>query len=377
MRLRARIAVHVVMSCVVSAPVVVAAQTAGSRWEVDVHGGGGFDRTPTSGHASLPPAGQTFQTVVGTTTRRASSWYLGDGALLLNQINGVFASAGAPSTSRLTPLDPVLQSASGTRASGGTVGFRVAYALTSRFGAEFTLDAAQGKTTFTGEALDGIEATRSSFITALNERNGLLSTGLGIVFINPTITSTADVNDNRGRQLFTTGALTINLARQGRIVPYVAVGGGVVSNVGDLPQATLTGNYRFQSLGALQGYFPVDETDTVVVRLEAARRRSLVTVFGGGARILGSNRWGLRADVRAYVGRNTVDVLVDAAPRVTTGSAPLGVIASGLTPSVQFTNVGNGLDSSLSGSRIDSFETFSSSGSTLHVSATAGYFFRF
>ena len=375
--IRAGIAAYVLVSCVVLGPIAATAQTVGGRWEVEVHGGGGFDRTPTDGQGSLPPAGQTFQTVVGTTTRRASSWYFGDGALLLNQINTVFSSAGAPSTARITPLDPVLQDAPATRGSGGTFGFRIAYSLTPRFAAEFTLDAAQGKVKFTDEALTGIEATRASFIPAWNERTGLLSTGLGVVFINPSITSTAALDDDRGRQLFTTGALTVNLARQGRIVPYVAVGAGVVSNVGDLPRATLTGNYRFQSLGAAPlGYFPVNETDTAVVRLETPSRRSFVTVFGAGARIHGSNRWGLRADVRAYVSKNTVDVLVDATPQVTT-SLPPGAIASGLTPSVQFTNIGSGIDSTLSGPRIERFKTFSSSGTALHVSATAGYFIRF
>jgi hypothetical protein len=367
----------VVVSCVISSPFTVAAQSAGSRWEVEVHGGGGFDRTPTDGQASLPPVGQVFQTVTGGATRRASSWYFGDGALLLNQINGVFASAGAPSTGRITPVDPVLQGTAVTRSAGATLGFRVAYALTPRFGAEFTLDAAQGTAKFTSEALAGIEATRTSFINAWNESTGLLSTGLGIVFISPTITSTADLDDKQGRQLFTTGALTINLARQGRIVPYVAVGAGVVSNLGDLPRATLTGTTAFQSLGALiGGYFPVNETDTVVIRLEAARRRSFVTVFGGGAKILGSNRWGVRADVRAYLSKNTVDVLVDATPQVTS-TAPLGIIASSLVPSIQFSNLGGGFESTLSGPRIDGFKTFSSSGTALHVSATAGYFFRF
>ncbi len=60
-----------------------------------------------------------------------------------------------------------------------------------------------------------------------------------------------------------------------------------------------------------------------------------------------------------------------------TTSAPLGIIASTLTPSVQFTNFPSIVQSTLSGPAIDGFTTFSSSGTSVHLSITAGYFVRF
>jgi hypothetical protein len=120
------------------------------RWEVEVHGGGAHESTPTDGTSSLPPAGEAFTTSSNMRSRRASSWYFGDGARLINEIN---ASFGGTAPGRITPLDPVLSQSGATRRSGGTFGFRVAYHMTSRLAADFTLDAAQGKLKFTDALL--------------------------------------------------------------------------------------------------------------------------------------------------------------------------------------------------------------------------------
>src|SRR5262249_45351861 len=155
----------------------------------------------------------------------------------------------------------------------------------------------------------------------------------------------ATIDDDRGRQLFTAGTLLINLTKPGKLVPYAAVGAGVVSNLGDLPQATLAGTYRFDSLGAASGYFPVNETDTVVVRVVAAGEHPVAAVVGGGVKVNPGRRGGFRADVRAYISKNTMDLLVDATPRVVTTSQPLGAIASTTIPSIQFSNLSSGVTS--------------------------------
>lgn len=256
------------------------------------------------------------------------------------------------------------------------MGFRVARGITPRVGVEFTLDASQGRARFTDRSLAGIEATRASFVAAVNERTGLLATGGGVVFINPAVSSTATIEDDRGRQLFTAGTLIINLAKPGRLVPYAAVGAGVISNRGDLPQATVAGTYRFDSLGALSGYFPVNESDTASVRVVAARQHPLAAVVGGGVKFHHTRRGGFRADVRASISKNTMDVMVDATPRVVTTSQPLGAIASNLSPSIQFSNLST-VNSTLSGPQISGFKTFTSQGTAVHVALSAGYFVRF
>ncbi|HKF68186.1 MAG TPA: hypothetical protein VKB36_16685, partial [Vicinamibacterales bacterium] len=78
------------------------------------------------------------------------------------------------------------------------------------------------------------------------------------------------------------------------------------------------------------------------------------------------------------ISRNTVDVLVDATPQVTTAT-PAGLIASTLTPSLQFSNnpAITNQQSTLSGAPISGFKTFSSSGTPVQVAVSFGYFIRF
>src|ERR1700674_2952248 len=66
------------------------------KWEIEFHGGGMSPTNPTSGSVSLPGAGQAFTTaaiyappappvITVASSRRESSWYFGDGAVLFNQ----------------------------------------------------------------------------------------------------------------------------------------------------------------------------------------------------------------------------------------------------------------------------------------------------
>src|SRR5438270_699340 len=82
---------------VVSVASPAAAQTAGSgKWGFEFHTGGMLSTNPTAGTVSLPGAGQPFTTVAMypppappvitvASSRRESSWYFGDGAILFNQ----------------------------------------------------------------------------------------------------------------------------------------------------------------------------------------------------------------------------------------------------------------------------------------------------
>jgi hypothetical protein len=354
------------------------------KWEVEVHGGGAFGSSPSDGTGGLPPAGPTFLTTGLNASRRVSSWYFGDGAALLNAVNTAFGSTLI--SGRITPLDAVLKQQGTTWRNGGSFGVRVGYGMTPRFTAEFTLDAPLGQLKTTDALLAGVEASRASFITAWNDQTGFLRSGGGIVFTNPAVTSVAAIDDRRGRQLFTTGGLTINFSTSSRFVPYATVGAGVVSNTGGAPSVTLTGNYRFTSwnFGApitivggvpVIPTFPVNETDNVTIRLVPSKAHSFAGVFGGGVKLLGSPRWGVRADVRAYVSSNTVDVLVDANPQVAIGT-PAGYIFPNLTPSLQLSTLPAQI-TSLSGAPISEFKTFTSSGMPVQVSVSLGYFVRF
>src|SRR5262245_19905283 len=93
----------------------------GPRWEVEVHGGGLLTSSPTSGTPIAQfPGGAPLATGFGTTTsREVSSWFFGDGSVLLNQVN-----AGFGVSPRLTPLDGALKKPLSENAGGFAGGVR-------------------------------------------------------------------------------------------------------------------------------------------------------------------------------------------------------------------------------------------------------------
>jgi hypothetical protein len=347
------------------------------KWEVEFHGGGFFPTNPTGGTVSLPGPGPVFTTASGATTpppssRRESSWYFGDGAILFNQA----ASALAQLPGRITTLDPVLARSLGERRAGGSIGVRVSRALTSRFRAELSVDYSLARLQITQANSDAIEATRASFIPAFN----------GVITFNPnrvlnSLTSTATLRRGSGNQLFTSGALIINLRTTGDVIPYATVGAGLVITTGVMPGATLRGNYQF----LLPGGAPVNETDNVTVR-DARDDRTVAGILGGGVKYHVSPRWGIQLDARVSVSKNTASTVLDATPNVALG-LPAGRGVLGADPSIQFSN--NSSDpvtalgvtavaaSTLTGPAMTSVRTFSGSGISSHANITAGIFWRF
>ena len=360
---------------VVASP--VAAQTANSgKWEIELHGGGLLPTNATGGTVSLPGPGQVFATATSRTptptSRRESSWYFGDGTVLFNQVAPQLALPG-----RITALDPVLGRSLGERRRGGSIGVRVSRELTPRLTAELTIDYSLATLQITQANSDAIEATRASFISAFN----------GLIRFNPnrvlqSLTSTASLESGGGHQLFTSGALIINLRTTGNIVPYVTVGAGLISTTGNTPSAVLRGNYQF--LFPAGG--PINETDNVTVR-DARDDRMAAGILGGGVRYHVSPRWGIRLDARVSLSKNTASTVFDASPNVALGLLPVvrGTLIA--DPTIQFTNnssdpvLGDGVTavaaSTLTGPAIVGFRTFSGSGVSTHTNITAGVFWRF
>jgi hypothetical protein len=338
------------------------------RWEVEVHGGALAGANPADGSGTLPPAAEVFTTITARTSRRVSSWLFGDGAALINDVNDALNVR----TARITPLDPLLTSAATDREVGGRFGIRVGYAFRPRLLAELNIDATTSTLSFSDAMLTGIEATRSSFRAAWL---GLISTGNGVVFVDGNVSAATIPSGASTRQLFTTGTIKVSLRERARVIPFISVGGGVVSSAGTRPTITIVGNYRFASLNVIgPGRFPVNETDTVTISVIA--RRGFVAELGGGVSFQTSNRSGIRADLRGYVAENTVDVVLGANPQVALQGAT-GVIASATTPSIQFANLTSSTRSSLSGPPIERFTTFAGAGSQIQIGFSAGYFFRF
>jgi hypothetical protein len=101
--------------------------TTAGKWEVEFHGGGMWPTNPTAGTAGLPVPGPVFATASGVTnpppsSRRVSSWYFGDGAVLFNQAASSLAMQTASPlalSERITTIDPVLGRSLGRWRSGG------------------------------------------------------------------------------------------------------------------------------------------------------------------------------------------------------------------------------------------------------------------
>lgn len=339
-----------------------AAQDAGSRaWELEFHGGGLFSHLSGDGTARLPDPGVAFPTFFpGGTSRRVSSWYFGDGALLMNQAIVIF-----PWTVPLTPLDSVLNPSAVRRESGGSVGFKLSRRVTDRLRAEWSVDYGLAQLALQRGALAAIESTRASFATSLQKI-------FPVPFVGSTASSIARIDERQGRNVVTTGALHVNLRRQGVAIPFVVVGGGVISNTGGTPGMALEGVYSFR----LPGGFAVPvitEGDRVSVRYTVADHTAAGLV-GGGIRYSLSPRWVLRLEARGLFSKNTLKVTLDAAPQ----STPTGMSSAltvGTSPAIQFSNTT--LPTSLSGPALRDFVTFDGSGLNRQINLTVGLGWRF
>jgi hypothetical protein len=379
------------LMALVAAVSPAAAQTAGAgKWEIEFHGGGMLPTNLTAGTVSLPGPGQVFSTaaiypppapqvLVVASSRRESSWYFGDGAVLFNQAAAALAP-GAMTASfpgRITTLDPVLGRSLGERRRGGTIGARVTRVLTPRLAAELSVDYGLARLQITQANIDAVEATRASFIAAFD---GLITSNPGRVL--KSLSSTATLDTGNARQFFTSGALIINLRTAGEVIPYATVGASLMSTMGQMPSVTLKGNYQFLNPSGAQ----FNETDNVTVR-DAGDNRMVAGILGGGVKYHVSPRWGIRLDARVSLSKNAATTVLDATPNVALGLLPAGRIVLNADPTIVFTNnstdpvTGLGVTavaaSTLTGPAITGVRTFSGSGVSSHATITAGIFWRF
>jgi hypothetical protein len=351
----------------IAVPAIAAAQvsdprpaSAAARWEIHLHGGISHARLPADGTGALPPPGPPLPTSNPTfATRRIPSWFFGDGAALLNDVNAQF---GIPA--RLAPLDAALESLNLGYNTRTTIGVRVRRAVTTRYSAELAIDVLGGSAEIDDELLSAVAATRDSFSAAMA---ALLAEG---PFTAPVVDARSSAIHGANREIAITGAATMRFPTGGGFVPYATFGAGVLSGSGDLPSVTLTGTYRLRILDEV----PIEETDRLTLRY--THRAGFVGVLGGGvSRVVGSG-WGLQVDGRLFVGPSRVRLLIDADPVVVRGT-PADSIETTTSPSIQFSNdPAIGRSSTLSGS-LDAFAAFRSSGVQTRVLITFGVFFTF
>lgn len=304
---------------------------ASHTWQIAVHVGTASMRTSTQGSARLPVMVTRVLPGVNTTVPLVTSWYIGDGAALLND-----AMATLGYTLRMTALDPVLTHVGTERDRGLALGFRVSRAFNSRFGAEFGLDASLVSVRLTDDARGGIEASRVSFERTFGGYPGA------------TAGSNASIDQGDGGWLNATGAVNVNVLTSRRVTPYLTVGGGIGRSLGVVPNVTLVGRYQ----APLAGGAILDVTDTVTIRYE--EKVAPVFLLGGGFMFELTRRVGISGDIRFGLRPNTGRIAVDAV-RSDKG-APFATFA---------------------GPPVSDFETFTGGGLDVQTTVTVGYFTRF
>ena len=361
------LALFVATSLVFAAP-AAGQSSAGSssKWQVEIHGGGlAGAASPAGTGISQFPVGPAIVTGGGgrggnTSSRAVSSWFFGDGATLMNDVN-----AGFGVTARIAPLDEALRRGIVGPRAGGVMGVRVSRQLSSRMAAEIGINYTPSAMRLTDEGRTAIAATQASFVPAWN---ALLATGNTSARV---VTSGLETDDGGARQTQVTGALRFELRNRGSARPYVTAGGGAILTSGTPPEAVLTGHYSFDFAGS----FPMDETDVVRIRA-APRETTWVGLVGGGVTIDTSPRRGWRIDARLLIGRHSPDTVVDAAPTVRVLTPAFSILTGG-NPSIQFSNNPSiGRQSSLSG-QTDGLRTFTGDGVRARAHLSVGYFFRF
>jgi hypothetical protein len=152
-----------------------------AKWEIEMHAGAVSTSSPSGGTSVLPAPGQTFTTSnifpppnppvpVVSSSRRVSSWYFGDGAVIFNQAAASIAANPLAMTAafsgRIVPLDSVLGRSLANWDRGVSFGGRITRMLTPRFGVELTVDYGLASLETTQVNNHDLEATRASFVDA-------------------------------------------------------------------------------------------------------------------------------------------------------------------------------------------------------------------
>lgn len=347
-------------------PVNAGAQVPERRWHLDVLGGLSLFDLPSSGEAALPPPGPLLPTSGLTNpSRRVPTWFLGDGASLLNGTNAGFGVAG-----RLAPLDPALNQLGLSGSNAPAFGLRIRRQMSPRLSLEFGTELHAGAVELDPDLLAAVEQARAGFEAGFT---GLFTSG---PFTNVNINAETATSGTSSRELVFSAAVryTFGAGSSNTVTPYFTLGGGVIHRLGDLPRVALTGDYQF-TVSTPQAQVSFSESDSLTIRYEQGA--NLVGIIGGGLHRRLSDRTGLSLDGRAYLGRQTLTMRLDSAPEVETRT-PGAFIESFTTPAVQFSNNStSGRGSTLSGVPLNGFKAFTTNGLQVRYVVTAAVQIRF
>ena len=357
----------IVALLLVAAPSAATAQTtptsASSSRRVEIEGYGSIGTLLSAGEAtlSLPPAGAPIATSSPLfPSRRVSSWFFGDGAALLNDVNAQLALSA-----RITPLDAAIATIGRVAETDNGMGGRLRIRTAPHVWTELAVDITGITTGVPDDLLNAALETRASYVDAMT---ALFASG---PFSGTNVTATASFSKARWRDVTTTLAANVELGRVAGITPSITLGAGVVTRTGTQPEMSLDGRYRTKILGVV----PIDETDRVAVR--SAANTAPVIVIGGALTRSFADRLSFRLDARMLATNRTIATNLDASPLVTSGT-PADFIESFTNPSIQFSNnTSTGRRSSLSGDVLDHLEVARSTRLQARVVVTFGIALRF
>jgi hypothetical protein len=228
---------------------------------------------------------------------------------------------------------------------------------------EFSADLGMEPLGFDAEALERIEDSRASFVTAFTALNNSTPT----LMPNPTVSAAANVVSG-GRRLVTTGAVQFRAPGTG-LRPFAVVGAGIMTPIGGDTTLELVGQYRLSTPSG--NVF--DETDRMILRYRTSS--SFVVLAGLGYTGDLSPRSGWRAELRVMFGSLALETTLDTQPEISVTTPTGAAILNGTNPGLQFAT--NGLRTNLSAPALQGFAALSASGRTTVWVASGGYYWRF
>ena len=322
-------------------------------WTVEAHGGYFGSWAPVGGFGAVPAGGPDFVTQSNVVSPSASSWYFGRGAAWLN----TYIKA-APPTTPIAPLDSTLTTASVLRQHGPGFGVRVTREINQRFDLEIVVDRSETELLAAPGVLTSLQTTSSSFVSLWQRLVQPLP--------ESSVSSQLGGTDRFGHRTLATAAIDYFISF-GRVTPFVAVGGGVAANSGEL-EATLSGDLQFKV-----NTFAEHQTDNLDI-VFGERRWEPAAVLAMGLVAQWTKRIGVRLDLRDYLVASGLRTTVTATPGMPSGSGVTDLVnPAGLA--IQF-NPGSTPASTL-GVPLTNVTTFSGTGWHKQLSATFGCFLRF
>lgn len=334
------------------------------KWEIEFHASGFLKDDAKGGVKALPGPGTSFATVApNVNSRTVSSFFFGDGNALINEV--LLRQGLNP----IVPLDETILNDRKVleRQSNIAVGMRLVRYVGRRVWLdgtiEYDIDYDHGSFEI-GETQE-----QQALLTMRSWRQSLESLfGKCGKLCNNTIGEHVSTTHEKGHQVASAFTVNYDLRREGRFIPYIGAGGGLVVSFAGTPRQEYFGSYSIRS-DTIQG------TDHVRVDFQVPPVVPALIV-ATGARYQLSDRWGLRMEMRNNFEPHSFKTLVTAMPEFTDNGAGNVVVLSSGDLGIQFSNNQSFAPSTLS-VPLPQFRTFKSTGLRYEGRISGGVYYRF